>query len=148
MASLTWCIVLGAATAGVSCTARHRTAPGSPRSVEAEVLVAPPTHYGEAAQVAGAQGEVEVELHLDEEGCVEFAAPISGHPLLQALAETSSRKFIFSPGRSGRRFRLRFSFELSPGGGGLTSTFAPPDRVTVTAPRLDPPIMYRSANSR
>lgn len=53
--------------------------------------------YPPIARAAGAQGEVTVEVVVNEEGAIESAKAISGHPLLQSAAVEAARQWEFSP---------------------------------------------------
>jgi TonB family protein len=53
--------------------------------------------YPEVARAARAQGEVVVDVTVDEQGNVVSAKPISGHPLLQGAATNAARQAKFSP---------------------------------------------------
>jgi TonB family protein len=53
--------------------------------------------YPPIARAAHAQGSVEVQVIIDEEGRVIAAAAISGHPLLQATSVRAAREAVFTP---------------------------------------------------
>ncbi|MDT7542727.1 MAG: hypothetical protein QOE33_2631 [Acidobacteriota bacterium] len=53
--------------------------------------------YPAIARAAGAQGTVDVEVTVDEQGNVASAHAISGHPLLQQSAVEAARLWVFSP---------------------------------------------------
>ena len=57
----------------------------------------PKPTYPMIARRAGAEGEVEVKVIIDEEGIVIAAASISGHPLLQAASVSAARDAQFTP---------------------------------------------------
>ena len=57
----------------------------------------PKPTYPNIARRAGAEGEVEVKVIIDEEGTVIAAASISGHPLLQAASVSAARDALFTP---------------------------------------------------
>lgn len=57
----------------------------------------PKPTYPDIARAAGAEGEVEVKVIIDEEGMVIAAASISGHPLLQAACVSAARDAQFAP---------------------------------------------------
>ena len=57
----------------------------------------PKPTYPMIARKAGAEGEVEVKVIIDEEGTVIAAASISGHPLLQAAGVSAARDAQFAP---------------------------------------------------
>ena len=57
----------------------------------------PKPTYPMIARRAGAEGEVEVKVIIDEEGMVIAAASISGHPLLQAASVSAARDAQFAP---------------------------------------------------
>jgi TonB family protein len=56
----------------------------------------PPTYTAEA-RAAGAQGPVDVQVTVDEQGNVSSARAVSGHPLLQQAAVDAARQWTFSP---------------------------------------------------
>lgn len=56
----------------------------------------PAPAYPEIARSAHADGEVAVEITIDETGRVVAAHAVSGHPLLQAAAVNAARKATFS----------------------------------------------------
>ena len=58
-------------------------------------LVQPP--YPPIAKAAHVSGQVTVEVFIDENGDVFFAAAVSGHPLLQAAAIGAARQSKFTP---------------------------------------------------
>lgn len=53
--------------------------------------------YPPIARAAHAQGSVEVQVIIDEEGKVIAAASVSGHPLLQASCVRAARASEFTP---------------------------------------------------
>ncbi|MFN2598412.1 MAG: energy transducer TonB [Pyrinomonadaceae bacterium] len=53
--------------------------------------------YPPVAMAAGAEGEVTVEVVVNEQGTIESAKAISGHPLLQQAAVDAARQWTFSP---------------------------------------------------
>lgn len=57
----------------------------------------PAPAYPAAAKAVAAQGAVNVQIVIDEEGNVVSATAISGHPLLRAAAEEAARLAHFSP---------------------------------------------------
>jgi TonB family protein len=57
----------------------------------------PKPTYPMIARRAGAEGEVEVKVIIDEEGMVIAAASISGHPLLQAASVSAAKDAQFAP---------------------------------------------------
>lgn len=61
----------------------------------------PKPEYPAAAKAVGAQGSVSVQILINEEGTIESAAAISGHPLLRAAAEAAASGAIFSPTQLG-----------------------------------------------
>lgn len=50
-----------------------------------------------AARAVNAQGAVNVQVIIDEEGNVESAKAVSGHPLLRSASETAAREAKFKP---------------------------------------------------
>lgn len=57
----------------------------------------PKPEYPAAAQAVGAKGTVNVEVVFDEQGNVESATAVFGHPLLRAAAVNAARQAKFSP---------------------------------------------------
>jgi TonB family protein len=53
--------------------------------------------YPAVARAAGAEGRVEVEVTVDEQGNVASARAVAGHPLLQQSAVEAARQWTFSP---------------------------------------------------
>ena len=83
---------------------KDKTLPGAPAThtvsdvrgtVNAKaVYLAKPTFSAEA-RAAGAEGDVRVEITIDEEGSVIAATAVSGHQLLKAPAEEAARRTKF-----------------------------------------------------
>jgi TonB family protein len=88
--------------------------------------------YPPVARAAGAQGEVTVEVVVGEDGNIESAKAISGHPLLQQAAVDAARQWQFKPttleGKPVKvRGRISFVFSMEkdqPGAGAATDTSA------------------------
>lgn len=59
----------------------------------------PKPNYSPAAKAVGAQGQVKVQVLIDESGSVVSANAVSGHPLLQPDAERAARSARFTPTR-------------------------------------------------
>jgi TonB family protein len=57
----------------------------------------PRPEYPDVARQARAQGEVTVEITIDETGHVIEAHAVSGHPLLQSASVAAARQAVFSP---------------------------------------------------
>ena len=53
--------------------------------------------YPRLARMASAQGEVKVQVIIDEDGAVIRAAAVSGHPLLYAVSVAAARETKFTP---------------------------------------------------
>lgn len=62
---------------------------------QATSLPKPP--YPPAAKIVGANGEVDVQVTIDETGKVISAKAVSGHPLLRAAAEKAALSAKFNP---------------------------------------------------
>lgn len=94
--------------------------------------------YPPVAQAAGAQGIVEVQVTLDEQGNVVAAKAVSGHPLLQQAAVEAARQWTFSPTKlTGNPVKvtgmITFNFALSDKEGATaTSATATTTGVAVT----------------
>ncbi len=56
----------------------------------------PKPNYTAAAKAIGAQGAVNVQVTIDEQGNVTSANAVSGHPLLRAASEQAARNAKFS----------------------------------------------------
>ena len=61
------------------------------------VVQLPKPVYPLIARAAHAQGSVEVQVVIDEEGKVIAAAAVSGHPLLQSTSVKAARESVFTP---------------------------------------------------
>lgn len=59
--------------------------------------------YPVFARQVGAQGQVAVQVMVDERGNVISARAVSGHPLLRAAAEAAARQSRISPARIGEQ---------------------------------------------
>lgn len=59
----------------------------------------PKPNYTPAAKAVGAQGQVKVQVLIDETGRVVSASAVSGHPLLRPEAERAARSARFTPTR-------------------------------------------------
>lgn len=57
----------------------------------------PKPNYTAAAKAVGAQGQVNVQVMIDEAGRVVSANAVSGHPLLKPEAERAARNARFTP---------------------------------------------------
>jgi TonB family protein len=68
-----------------------------PNLERGRVVQLPKPVYPPIARVAHAQGSVEVQVLIDENGKVVAAAAISGHPLLQAASVKAARESDFTP---------------------------------------------------
>ncbi|MBS1794792.1 MAG: TonB family protein [Acidobacteria bacterium] len=86
----------------LSAAAQDAGAPAAGRSISGGVLngkatnlVKPP--YPAAAKAVRAEGTVNVQVTIDEEGNVVSATAVSGHPLLRANAVQAARQSKFSP---------------------------------------------------
>jgi TonB family protein len=62
-----------------------------------KALSLPKPHYPAEAKAAGAFGEVDVKVVIDESGNVIWAKTISGHELLQVVSEEAAYKAKFQP---------------------------------------------------
>jgi TonB family protein len=62
-----------------------------------KVISTPPPAYPQIAKAAKAAGTVVVLVVADEEGNVESAKAISGHPLLKPSAEAAAKQATFTP---------------------------------------------------
>ena len=72
-----------------------KTISGGVLNGKAKNLVKPA--YPTAAQAVRAEGAVNVQVTIDEEGSVISAAAVSGHPLLRSAAVEAARQSKFSP---------------------------------------------------
>jgi TonB family protein len=73
--------------------------------------------YPSIARVAKVEGEVVIEITIDEEGNVMSAKVVSGHPLLQQAALSAARQWKFKPTLLNRNpvkvsGKLTFRFKL------------------------------------
>ncbi len=67
--------------------------------VNGKALSLPEPEFPAAAKAIGAGGAVNVEVVIDEEGNVESAEAVSGHPLLRSASENAARQAKFSPSK-------------------------------------------------
>jgi TonB family protein len=65
--------------------------------LNSKAIEKPLPNYPEVARAAGASGTVVVQVSVDEEGRVEKARAVSGHPLLQSAAVEAAYRARFSP---------------------------------------------------
>jgi TonB family protein len=66
-------------------------------ALNGKAITLPPPKYPEIARAANAEGNVTVQITIDEEGNVISATAVSGHPLLQGAAVAAARQAKFSP---------------------------------------------------
>lgn len=77
-----------------------KTAPRLPVTlgvVNGRAIYLPKPAYSGIARMAGVQGEVNVQVTIDESGSVTSAKAASGHPMLRGPAEQAARSAKFSP---------------------------------------------------
>jgi TonB family protein len=74
-------------------------APISGGMLSGKAIKGVPPAYPAVAKAAGAQGPVTVEIVVNEDGGVESAKAVSGHPLLQQAAVDAAKEWRFSPTR-------------------------------------------------
>ena len=86
-------IVLGSSI--VSAQEQLKQVSGGVLNGKATALAKPP--YPAAARAVRAEGAVSVQVLIDENGNIESAAAISGHPLLRQATETAARESKFLP---------------------------------------------------
>ena len=84
--------------------------------LQAEAVKRVQPSYPESARAARVSGSVIVEISIDEEGKVEAARVISGHPLLRGAAVEAARNWEFAPTKlQGRAVKvigtLTFNFQ-------------------------------------
>lgn len=65
--------------------------------VNGKAVSLPKPEYPESAKAVRAEGEVKVQVLIDESGNIISVNAISGHPLLQFAAEKAARQAQFSP---------------------------------------------------
>jgi TonB family protein len=83
-------------------TATPQSKPAAPKTINGGVvngkaLALPKPDYPAAAMAVKASGSVSVQVLIDENGNVETATAVSGHPLLRQTAEQAARSAKFSP---------------------------------------------------
>ncbi|MFL6208077.1 MAG: energy transducer TonB [Pyrinomonadaceae bacterium] len=71
--------------------------PPPPGALRHEATKRVEPEYPPIARAAGAQGNVTVQVVIDEQGNVASARAISGHPLLQQAAVDAARQWVFKP---------------------------------------------------
>lgn len=64
---------------------------------ETKPIFLPQPNYPAAAKLLKISGKIAVEILIDENGNVECAKAVSGHPLLRVAAETAAKQAIFPP---------------------------------------------------
>jgi TonB family protein len=89
--------IFAQADAGAPAGQASKTVSGGVVNGQATSLVKPA--YPAAARAVRAEGAVNVQVTIDEEGRVISASAVSGHPLLRAAAEKAARESKFSPTR-------------------------------------------------
>lgn len=93
--------VFGECAEGATCQplpdVQGVTAANKDKVVRGKILSEPQPEYPPIAKAARAQGAVQVQVVVDEEGKVIAAQAITGHPLLQAAAVRAAREARFSP---------------------------------------------------
>lgn len=82
------------------------------------------------ARLADVQGDVEVDLRIDETGKVVSASAVSGHAILRREAENNSRLWEFSAIPGGGQLRVIFHFKLE----GHRVAFSPEPKVEFELP--------------
>lgn len=65
--------------------------------INGKAMSLPKPPYPPAAQAIRAQGDVSVQVTIDETGRVISARAVSGHPLLRAVSETAAQNAKFAP---------------------------------------------------
>ena len=80
---------------GAAETGSERLISGGVVNGKAKNLAIPA--YPAAAKAVGAEGAVNVQVTIDENGDVVSASAVSGHPLLRSAAEQAARASKFSP---------------------------------------------------
>ena len=68
-----------------------------------KALYLPKPKYPEAARFIRVSGKVDVFIRIDEQGSVESAVAVSGHPLFRAAAAEAALKAKFAPYFLGRK---------------------------------------------
>ena len=74
-------------------------APISAGVLNGKAVSKPKPSYPAEAKAAGASGTVTVQILVSEDGTVESAKAVSGHPLLQDAAVEAAKRARFSPTR-------------------------------------------------
>ncbi|HLL76049.1 MAG TPA: TonB family protein [Pyrinomonadaceae bacterium] len=87
--------------------------------------------YPAIARAAGAQGSVTVEVVVNEEGKVESARALDGHPLLREAAVNAARQWEFAPTKLSNQpvkvtGRISFEFTMTKGYPGAAEGAPPP----------------------
>jgi TonB family protein len=112
--------------------------------VEPTVAVAVAPEFPPAAALAGASGDVIVEVKISEDGGVSAARSLGGHPLLSKAAESAALRWRFAPSPNGvgqRVVRLTLTFDVIRWNdhSSASSVFVPPYQVKVAFRRAKPP---------
>ena len=95
--------------------------------------------YPAIARAAGAQGRVMVEVTLNEEGKVETARALDGHPLLRQAAVDAARQWEFAPTKLSNQpvkvsGRISFNFTMTQGYEGAAAGAPPPPGMQAEPP--------------
>ncbi len=77
--------------------ASKSAAPISGGGLNGKAITIPRPKYPDVARAAKAEGEVTVQVTINEQGDVIYARAVSGHPLLQGAAVAAAREAKFSP---------------------------------------------------
>lgn len=99
-------LVLFASIALFSLTVSAQTAAQTPKPLPKQInggiingkaVSLPKPEYPASAKAVKANGEVKIQVVIDETGNVISAEAVSGHPLLQLAAQSAARQAKFSP---------------------------------------------------
>ncbi len=90
-------LVLSLGLSSVSAQTETPAKPVSVGVVNGKAVSLPKPAYPSAAMAVRAEGAVNVQVLIDEEGNVVSAKAVSGHPLLRAASEQAARGAKFSP---------------------------------------------------
>ena len=108
-------------------------------ALNGRALKGPQPVYPAVARAAGAQGRVMVEVVVNEDGKVESAKALDGHPLLRQAAVDAARQWEFAPTKLSNQpvkvaGRISFNFTMTQGYEGAAAGAPPPPGIPAEPP--------------
>jgi TonB family protein len=119
-------------------------------TLNGRALKGPQPVYPAVARAAGAQGRVTVEVVVSEEGKVESAKALDGHPLLRQAAVDAASQWEFAPTKLSNQpvkvtGRISFNFMMTKGYEGAAAGAPPPPPAPGEAPAPMGALMHMPA---